>query len=257
MSALKFDTCWMGSKLMNWTLQRGKYGPPLRSRPTLTTVSRYSRILSTIRRLPPQGPPPLHPSGPRGNPTILKTMTPSPTCLWMTATTRARNTPSCPGPRSLASRSNAKNVVTSRITWVTTSLVTQETEADLRQHRNPCIMRKQQRASSRHCPGSSLKVNMRTTTQPPKSLPKPIPMRGPTIHRTGPTRRCNDGNDHEAPGGRARWFGPSRSSDPSAPLALLEPKPAFWNREQNWTATRIHLWLDVTPPYSYTTTKSP
>ena len=94
MSALKFVTCWMGSKLMNWTLQRGKYGPPLRYRPTLTT----SRILLTIRRLPRQGPPPLHRSGPRGNPTILKAMTPSLTCLWMTATTRAKNTPSCPGP---------------------------------------------------------------------------------------------------------------------------------------------------------------
>ena len=257
MSALKFVTCWMGSKLTNWTLQRGKYGPPPHYRPTLTTVSRSSRILLTIRRLPRQGPPPLHRSGPRGNPTILRAMAPSLTCLWMTATTRAKNTPSCPGPRSSASSSNAKDEVTSRITWETTSLVTQATEADLGQDRNSHVMRKQQRTLSRHSPGSSLKVNIRMTTQQPISSPKPIPMQGPTIQRTGPTRRCNDENDHDAPGDKATWFGPSRSSDPSAPLALLEPKPVFWTKEPNWIATRIHPWLAVAPPYSYTTTKPP
>ena len=128
-STPKSGTCWMGSRLMNWTLPRGKYGPPLCYRPTLTTVSRYSRISSTIRRRPPQGPPPLHPLGPRGHPTIVNKTTLNPTCLWMTVTTRARNTPSCPRPRNSVSSLSAKDVVTSRVIRATTSQVTQETRA--------------------------------------------------------------------------------------------------------------------------------
>ena len=236
---------------MSWTLPRGKYGPPLCYRPTSTTVSCYSRISSTIRRRPPQGPPLLHPLGPRGNPTILNKTTLNLTCLWMTVTTRARNTPSCPRPRNLVSSLSAKDVATSRVTWATTSQVTQGTRAGPAQHRSPRITRGQQRALSRRCPGSSPKVNMTMMTQ----QVKPIPMRGPTTHRTGPTRLCKGGNDHEVPEDKGWWFGPSRSLDPSVPLVLLGPKPAFWNREQNLTATRIHLWLGATPPYSYTTTK--
>ena len=101
-----------------------------------TTASCCSRTSSTTRRLPPCGPPLLHPLGLKGNPTIFTKTMLNPTCQWMTVTTQARSTPSCPRPRNLASNLSAKGVATSRVTWATTSPVIWGTRAGPGQHRS-------------------------------------------------------------------------------------------------------------------------
>ena len=165
MNVPKLGTCWTGSRLMSWTLPRDRYGPHLPYRPTSMTASRCSRISLTIRRLPPRGPPLLLPLGPKGNLMILTKMTLNPTCQWMTVTTWARNTPSCPRPRNLASSLSAKGVVTSRVTWAKTSQIIWVTRSSPGQHRSPQMTREQQHALSRHCQGSLPKVNRKTMTQ--------------------------------------------------------------------------------------------
>ena len=172
MSIPKLGTCWTGSRLTSWILLRDRYGPHLRYRPTSTTASRCSRTSSTTRRLPPHGPPLLHPLGLKGNPTILTKTTLNPTCQWMTVTTRARSTPSYPRLSNLASNLSAKGVATSRVTWATTSQAIWVTRAGPGQHRSQQMTIGQRRALSRHCQGSSPKVNRKMTT----SQVKPIPM---------------------------------------------------------------------------------
>ena len=233
------------SRLTSWILLWDRYGPHLRYIPTSTTASCCSRTLSTTRRLPPHGPPLLRPLGLKGNPTILTKTMPNPTCQWMTVTTWVRNTPSYPRPRNLASNLSAKGVATNQVTWATTSQVIWVTRAGLGQHRSQQMTIGQQCALSRHCQGSSPKVNRKMTT----SQVKPIPMWVPTTHQTGPTRRYKGESDYEVPGDKGWWFEPSRSLGLSGPWDLLGPKPTFFSREQNSTVTQIHPWLGVTLPY--------
>ena len=175
MSILKLGTCWTGSRLTSWILLKDRYGPHLCYRPASTTASRCSRTSSTTRRLPPHGPPLLHPLRLKGNPTILIKTTLHPTCQWMTVITQARSTPSYPRPRNLASNLSAKGVVTSRVTWATTSQVIWVTRAGPGHHKSPQMTIGPRRALSRHCRGSSLKVNRKMTTSQVKTTPMWVP----------------------------------------------------------------------------------
>ena len=221
MSDLKLGTCLTRSRLTSWILLKNRYGPHLCDRPASTTASRYSRTSSTTRRLPPHGPPLLHPLGLKGNPTILIKTTLHPTCQWMTAITQARSTPSYPRLRNLASNLSTKGLVTSRVTWATTSQVIWVTRAGPGQHKSPQMTIGPQCALSRHCKGSLLKVNRKMTA----SQVKPIPMWVPTTHRTGPARHYNGESDHKVAGDQRWWFGPPWSLGLSGPWDLLGPKP--------------------------------